>query len=174
MTVKNSTGPENTGGLGRCVLALPSYLKKNGYKTPGDMTDGPLQYSHDTKFNMFEWLHANPPAGLQFNNHMGGYSTDRPSWMDDGFYPVEERLLRGFNTSSTSGGGGDGKGSALLVDIGGGLGHDIEAFSQKFPRANGRLVLQDLEHVIGQVERKDDSIERTIYNFHTEQPVKGK
>jgi len=113
---------------------------------------------------MFDWLHANPPGGANFNYHMGGYSNGRPSWFDKGFYPVQDRLLNGFDDSD---------GSALLVDIGGGLGHDIESFHASFPGVPGRLVLQDLQRVIGQIPAKDDGIERTVYDFHTEQPVKG-
>jgi hypothetical protein len=120
---------------------------------------------------MFEWLQANPPGGVYFNHHMGGYSHGRPSWMDDGFYPVRERLLDGYTTGGDD--GGDGKGAALLVDIGGSVGHDLEEFYKKFPEVEGRLVLQDLEPVINQIEALDDRIERMVYDFHTPQPVKG-
>lgn len=80
-------------------------------------------------------------------------------------YPVQERLLDGFDNSD---------GSALLVDLSGGLGHDIESFDASFPNALGRLVLQDLGRVIHEIPTKEYRIERTVYDFHTEQAVKAK
>lgn len=137
---------------------------KNGYQTPSSISDGSLQHAYNTTNNMFEHLMANPPYGPQFNNHMGGYRQGRPSWMDAGFYPVQERLIDGFDASDNG---------AMLVDIGGGLGHDIDEFRRKYPDAPGRLVLQDLEPVIGQIVELDSKIERMPYDFHTEQPVLG-
>jgi hypothetical protein len=61
---------------------------------------------------MFEHLMAHPPYGMQFNHHMGGYRQGRPSWMDPGFYPVEERLIQGAKTDADA---------AFLVDIAGGV-----------------------------------------------------
>ena len=40
----------------------------------------------------------------------------------------------------------------LLVDVGGGKGHDLIKFSTKYPSARGRLVLQDLPSVIQNLE----------------------
>ncbi|KAL2255433.1 hypothetical protein VTK26DRAFT_3394 [Humicola hyalothermophila] len=143
---------------------FPEYAKLNGYKTPNSLTDGPLQYAYKTQLNLFEHLIAHPPYGAQFNNHMGGYRQGRPSWMDPGFYPVEERLIQGADT---------GPDATFLVDIAGGRGHDLDEFRRKVPHAPGRLVLQDLEPVIQQAEGLDEKIEKMVYNFYTEQPIKG-
>jgi hypothetical protein len=62
----------------------------------------------------------------------------------------------------------------MLVDIGGNVGHDLEEFGRKHPEAPGRLVLQDLPVIIGQIKKLDDRVERMEYDFYTEQPVKGK
>lgn len=96
---------------------------------------------------------------------MGGYRQGRPSWMDDGFYPVKERLLDGADTASDA---------ALIVDIGGSIGHDLDEFRRKYPDAKGRLILQDLPLVISQIVKLDERIERMPYDFYDEQPVKGK
>jgi len=143
---------------------FPEYAMKNGYKTPQSISDGPLQYAYSTELNMFEHLHANPPYGFQFNHHMGGYRQGRPSWMDAGFYPVQERLVDGANT---------GPEDVLLVDIGGNLGHDLDEFRRKHPDAPGRLILQDLPPVLSQIKELDSKIERMEYDFYTEQPIKG-
>lgn len=68
---------------------------------------------------MFEYMIAHPPLGQQFNHHMSGYRQGRPSWMDRDFYPVKERLVKGMDAS---------KDAVMLVDVGGGHGHDIEEF----------------------------------------------
>jgi hypothetical protein len=115
--------------------------------------------------NFFEHLQSKPPHGELFNYHMGGYRQGRPSWMDPGFYPVQERLVEGFDSSNSE--------AALLVDIGGSIGHDLDEFHNKFPEAPGRLVLQDLPRVIGQITELNPKIERQSYDFHEEQPVKG-
>lgn len=163
------SGPKNTGGSSRPIFSLSSWLKENDYQEPGSSDDlvGPFQYGHGTELNMFQWFRANKPADEQFNYHMAGYSHGRPNWFDEEVYPVRERLVKGF----------DGEG-VLLVDIAGGLGQDTEAFAKRFPDVGGRLVLQDLEHVIAQGKAGREGgeasrVEREVYDFHTEQPVKG-
>lgn len=64
--------------------------------------------------------------------------------------------------------------STLLVDIGGGRGHDLEAFRNRFPDARGKLVVQDLPPVIDDIKDLRVNIERQKYDFFTEQPVVGR
>jgi hypothetical protein len=65
----------------------------------------------------------------------------------------------------------------LLVDVGGGVGHDLAEFRRKWPGVKGRLVLQDLGEVIEQAKAMNRETERgveaTVHDFFTEQPVKG-
>ncbi|KAM5382706.1 hypothetical protein ACJZ2D_002289 [Fusarium nematophilum] len=95
---------------------------------------------------------------------MGGYRQGRPSWMDVGFFPVQEKLIDGFEQTDNA---------VLLVEVGGSFGHDIEEFRGKFPDAAGSLVLQDLPPVIDQITKLDGKIDRIKYDFFTEQPIKG-
>lgn len=141
------------------------FAKKTSYREPHDVFDGPLQYGYKTKLDCFSHFAANPPYDLQFAQHMGAYRQGRPSWMDKGFYPVQERLVDGFD------GSGDG---VLLVDVGGSFGHDIDEFRRKHPSAPGRLVVQDLPSVVDQIDKLDGKIERMGHDFFTEQPIKGK
>lgn len=64
---------------------------------------------------------------------------------------------------------------ALLVDMGGSVGHDLSEFRRKWPQASGRLVLQDLAEVLAQAKTMSlhPSIELMEHDFFTEQPVKG-
>ncbi|KAF2453061.1 S-adenosyl-L-methionine-dependent methyltransferase [Lineolata rhizophorae] len=156
--------PALAGGGMAAVYKFPAWLQKYGFKNPESTTEGPYQYAYDTHHNLFGYLMAHPPLGMQFNHHMGGYRQGRPSWMDPGFFPVEERLAAGADTA---------EGAALLVDLGGGHGHDINEFRRKHPDAPGRLILQDLPDVLAQITELDGKIERMGHDFLTEQPVKG-
>ncbi|KAF7542596.1 hypothetical protein G7Z17_g11439 [Cylindrodendrum hubeiense] len=152
---------------GACVNALGQfheYANLKGWKDPTDVYDSPLQHGYKTKLNFFEHLHNNPPYGQQFHHHMGGYRQGRPSWMDAGFFPVEERLIKGFKEAEDT---------TLLVDIGGSFGHDLTEFRTKFSDVPGRLILQDLPVVIEQIQKLDDKIETMKYDFFTEQPIKA-
>jgi hypothetical protein len=120
--------------------------------------------AYNTELNFFEHL-QNVGVGESFNSMMGGYHQGRASWMDANFYPVQERLVDGFDK--------DNKEAAMLVDIGGNMGHDLEEFGRKHPEVPGRLVLQDLPVIIGQIKKLDKRVEPMEYDFYTEQPVKG-
>ncbi|KAI9661682.1 MAG: hypothetical protein M1821_008920 [Bathelium mastoideum] len=61
----------------------------------------------------------------------------------------------------------------LLTDVAGGRGHDLEAFVNKFPRATGQFVLQDLPAVISDIKRLNKDIRRQAYDIFTPQPVLG-
>lgn len=78
--------------------------------------------------------------------------------MDPGFYPVQERLVEGADTNADA---------PFLNDIGGNLGHDLAEFRLKHPNTPGRLILEDLSVVVGQIQELDPSIEQVEYDFHT-------
>jgi hypothetical protein len=84
--------------------------------------------------------------------------------VDREFFPVQERLIDGADSHDRA---------AFLVDIGGSLGHDLEEFNRKHPKVPGRLILQDLQSVLVQINYLDDRIERMAYDFFTENPIKG-
>ncbi|EXF83960.1 major facilitator superfamily transporter [Colletotrichum fioriniae PJ7] len=142
---------------------FPFYLKKHDWSIPPDPRDGPMQDVIGKDNNFFKHMMTNHPAG-EFQNHMAGYRQGRPSWMDDGFFPVSERLVKDADNSPEA---------TFLVDIGGSIGHDLDEFCRKHPTAPGRHVLQDLEYVLSQIQKVDPKIEPMSYDFHTEQPIKG-
>ena len=141
---------------------IPAYLKEIKYQNPGNIADGPFQYAHHTKDPFFVWIGKRPEHFEHFNNYMSGYRQGKRSWMDEGFYPMEERLGRDAEKYGT-----------FLVDIGGGLGHDLEELKLKHRGVRGRLVLQDKPEVISQISKGSDSIDFTAHDFFTPQPVKG-
>ncbi|KAI3537041.1 hypothetical protein CABS01_05095 [Colletotrichum abscissum] len=58
--------------------------------------------------------------------------------------------------------------ATLLVDVAGGLGHDIDDFKKMYPNHPG-----DLPVVINDVEGIDTSIELMGHDFLIQQPIKG-
>ncbi|KAJ6135949.1 hypothetical protein N7512_001109 [Penicillium capsulatum] len=156
--------PLMTSRFTQGILALPAFLKKNGYRNPTSPTNTAFHMGHNTDMGFFEHVQQEPTTAKQFNNHMGVYAQGRPRWMDPGFYPVQERLIDGAEIGDED---------TLLVDVGGSFGHDLIDFHRKWPHAPGRLVLQDLPEVVGSVKEVPSSIHVTAHDFFTEQPVKG-
>jgi hypothetical protein len=82
-------------------------------------------------------------------------------WFD--YFPVESTISKAFPTEDND--------AVLLVDIGGGVGHDLKAFNARFPTLPGRLVLQDLPQVIENITDLPDTIEPLKYDMFTPQPL---
>lgn len=114
---------------------------------------------------MFTWFKSNPKVAGSFNNHMTGYAQALSPWLE--FYPFKERISSAVEDTA-----GDEK-PVLLVDIGGSVGHDLVKLQAACGPLPGRLVLQELPHVINSITSLDASIEKMAYDFFTEQPVKG-
>ena len=88
--------------------------------------------------------------------------------MDPGFYPWEERLLSGCK---------DGKEDVLLVDLGGGLGHDLQELKDKGSSLIGerRLILQELlDKLLREAVKQRPWLEAMAHDFFTPQPIIGK
>jgi len=145
----------------------PEYFKSIGYKQPTSLTDGPFQAAHKTRLPFFEWLVATPPQLSWFDSFMGAYRAGKPNWYDSGFYPVSECLIEGFDANASD---------VLLVDVGGGKGHDLVQFAAAHASRPGKIILQDREQVIaGVIERKGQELpfEVQAHDFFTPQPVKA-
>ena len=101
---------------------LPKYLRETGFESPSDPRDGVIQYAVQSKLGVFDLLNSLPESLRDFNTFMGNTMGARKHWVD--WYPVGERLFNGLDETHPN---------ALLVDIGGGRGHDLTAFHNKFP-----------------------------------------
>ncbi|TVY65553.1 O-methyltransferase asqD [Lachnellula suecica] len=145
----------------RSLANMPNYLESTGFQnvTGGP---GPFETSHNTEDGMFQYLNKNPALMSSFNAFMSGSLETRKSWFET--FPVQEILLEGASTDPDS---------VLLIDIGGGEGHDVEAFRRTFPDAPGKLVLQDLPPTIDNIKHLDPVIITQKYDFFTEQTIKG-
>lgn len=142
------------------IQKTPEFFQKSDYKNPGDPMDGPFQHAYNSTGSCWDWLAKNPDALDRFNTFMEGGRDDTSHWTD--WFPAQEQLLDGVSTDRP-----------LLVDIGGGRGHDLLGFKQRFPVGAGKLVLEDLPSVIEDIQKLDSDIQRVKHNFFEPQPVKG-
>jgi hypothetical protein len=95
---------------------------------------------------------------------MGAANGALPNWCDS--YDVKGRLLDGYSSENSK---------ALIVDIGGGNGHDVQDFKKRYGGiCDGELVLQDLPGVIEGIEQLDAGITQIGHDFFEPQPVQGK
>lgn len=144
------------------VIHMPSFLAKHNYINP----EGPatcFQSALNTELQLFPYLMSRPDHMSNFNDLMTGQRMNRTEWFE--FSDVNKVLFDGYHADDDD--------ATLLIDIGGGRGHDLEAFRKKFPDAKGKLVLQDLPPVIDDITELDPSIVCMKHDFFTEQPIKG-
>ncbi|KAL4921359.1 S-adenosyl-L-methionine-dependent methyltransferase [Aspergillus aurantiobrunneus] len=147
---------------------FPEHFKARAYQSPSlGSLDGPFQQAHSTPLSFFDWIVATPPNLQHFDSFMTAYRAGKPNWYDRGFYPVAERLISGFDASASD---------TLLVDIGGGRGHDVAAFVAQHPSHPGAVILQDREPVIAGVLESTSATDRAFtaqtHDFFTPQPVR--
>ena len=164
MFVLNMTCFTSFDCLGPVYQKLPEYIAANAYREPASTSNGPFQYGHFTNLPLSEWLQVHPRTRQDLSNNMAGYKYGQPSWLDTGFFPAAEVLGKGLK------GGHD---QVLLVDVGGSIGHDIAEFRSRNAQLPGRLILQDVPRVIGQVANLGPGIEAMAHDFFTPQPIKG-
>ena len=89
---------------------------------------------------------------------------EEPAWLS--WFPVRKQILKGTRPDGV-----------VLVDVGGGRGHDVVAFrrsiSPDLPKG-GRVVLEDLSAVLKDAGNLEgEGVEKIEYDFFTPQVVVG-
>lgn len=93
-----------------------------------------------------------------FNEYMAHRRKDQAICWD--VYPVEEEAKDW------------GSDAALLVDIGGNIGHQCAEFKSRFPKIPGRVILEDLPGPIS-MARTTVGVEKRVHDMFTPQPIIG-
>ena len=64
----------------------------------------------------------------------------------------------------------------MIVDVGGGSGHQCRALRKAFPALKGRMVVQDLPFMADMIDKeqaKASDLEPMAHDFYSPQPVQG-
>ncbi|KAI4236803.1 MAG: hypothetical protein LQ349_002306 [Xanthoria aureola] len=142
---------------------LPEFLSRSQYQNPADPLDGPFQFAFDTDRSFFQWLDERPDRMANFNTWMEAHRQGRKNWFHS--FPVERLNSPRISKDPEA---------VMLVDIGGGYGHDLEAFRNAFPECSGRLILEDVPKAINELpDRRKCLMEAIKYDFCTPQPIIG-
>ncbi|KAF4553058.1 O-methyltransferase domain-containing protein 8 [Elsinoe fawcettii] len=147
--------------VAKSAWQIPDYLRDRRYQNPSNPVDAPLQEAFGTKEHFFPFISKNPLLIGSFNDFMGAYREGKESWSN--FYRFQEKVLEGDSEAQT-----------VLVDIGGGLGHDLTAVVKKIPEAKGKVILQDRDEVIASINDLEEGVEKQAHDFFTPQQVKAK
>lgn len=155
----NLLGPQST------MTQALSWVKENGFKAPATAADGPFQRARDTVGtpSFIYYNQKDPKSMSQLSAWMQRIQRDRLNWSS--WLPADVIF----------GAGGNAEDGIFMVDIGGGLGHDLNGFATRYPEREMRLVLQDQPSVIAEAKagKLDPRIELAGHDFFTSQPIKG-
>lgn len=142
------------------ALRMPQFLAKNNYRNPSDSTKS-IAVDH-YGMQPWEYFGKNPELGMHFAKWLTVYQMGQGSWLD--VFPVEQHL------------GGVDADKVAFVDVGGSTGSQSLALRKAFSGITGKVVVQDLPHVIETADTAagaDVGVEFQVYDFTTEQPIKG-
>lgn len=145
-----------------CVL--PEFLEHSKYKNPVDSAQGAFQYWQGADTSLFTWAGQNERFRVDFNDAMECHSQyNLTPWTE--VYPTDTIIADGKAKPDRK----------LVLDIGGGKGHDLLKFLGRHAEEcpEGSLVLQDLPDILKGVRFESKAIEIQPHDFFTEQPVKG-
>ncbi|KAL2022628.1 hypothetical protein VTK56DRAFT_4972 [Thermocarpiscus australiensis] len=151
---------------------LPAYLKQTGFKNPTDMNDCNFQFWRGPGANMFQYVGTNPLLTSDFNDAMECHSKyNLTPWID--IYPTDTILSAAAAAKEPS--SPSAPRPPLVVDIGGGKGHDLLKFLARHPSVPaGSLVLQDLPDILSGVAddaRRAPAIAVQPHDFFAPQPA---
>jgi len=145
------------------------WAKDKAYKAPTSSLDGPFQEANGivgrTAFDY--WVNVDPTSMSNLSAFMQRVQQDRLNW--SAWFPANILFpSSGLNTSSE-------EDAVFMVDVGGGLGHDLSGFAGRYPDRSMQLVLQDQPEVIQESkhQRLDSRIRFMEHNFFQPQPIKG-
>ncbi|KAF3022577.1 hypothetical protein E8E14_013322 [Neopestalotiopsis sp. 37M] len=138
--------------------ALPSFLKKTGYKTPADELHTCFQDAWNTPLHAYAFFTDHPEHLGAFNDYMALRRKPDLSWLS--VYPVTEETT-GWSAEQP-----------VFVNVGGGVGHQCAQFRETFPQVPGRVILQDMPHSIAKA-LPTPGVENMVHDFFQPQPIKG-
>ncbi|KAI4669702.1 uncharacterized protein J4E88_009985 [Alternaria novae-zelandiae] len=143
---------------------VPSFLDSISHQNPSDINNGPFQHAHDfSNKSLYTYFDEDAAMGERFGGMIQMYNAGKHFFWEDGYYPFRERLVGGGPVSDEE---------VLLVDIGGGDAGDLGLLRKALGEdVKGRLVLQELKHIVDRSEQ--DGFEAHVGDWNEVQPIKG-
>ncbi|KAH8731888.1 S-adenosyl-L-methionine-dependent methyltransferase [Phaeosphaeriaceae sp. PMI808] len=143
---------------------VPSFLDSISHQNPADINNGPFQHAYNMpNKSLYTYFGENSAMGQRFGGMIQMYNAGKPFFWEDGWYPIQERLIDGGPASNED---------VLLIDIGGGDAGDLGILRKALgPEVKGRLILQELKHIVDKANQ--DGYEAQIGDWNQVQPVKG-
>ena len=138
-----------------CFLSLPAYLKSINHASPASQA-GNWSFVHGK--DIWTWFKANAEADKTVGLTMSALSTYRAPFFE--IFSAKDLIA---NSSGAE---------VLLVDVGGSLGHDLEAFIRTYPQSSGRLVLQDRQEVLQNAD-VHPGIKKMAHDLMLPNPIRG-
>lgn len=137
-------------------VRLPSYFASNGFNEPFSQETGPYAEA----FNCTYWQRVNRSPKLKddFDTYMAAHKKGRSSIVD--LLPLSS-LVEGYDKSLP----------VLLVDVGGGVGHQSKELKSRYPFLEGDIIVQDLQ-ISKELELA--GVRGMNYDFFTPQPIRSK
>ncbi|OKL62095.1 hypothetical protein UA08_02973 [Talaromyces atroroseus] len=141
------------GSLHRVLTSGPNGPDGSGKKTA-------FQVTHNTTQSFYDWLESNPERHASFYGYMAAVHAVTKKWVD--VVQFDEEIAHNAHENEV-----------VFVDIGGGDGsQSIEV--QKVHNLGGKIVMQDRAAVVEKAQKaREAGVETMVYDFFTEQPVKG-
>lgn len=150
----------------RAYNAIPKFLASTGYRNPSGAC--PFNLAYNTEQSVFDWRKHNLENAKAGQAFMAAQRTGQQS-----IWSSESVSLSDLNLSDSD----LEAGRVLLVDVGGGFGHQCIDLRKLNPDLKGRIITQDLPLVHDMRDNTDEllalDIEPTAHDFMSPQPVLG-
>lgn len=137
---------------------LPSVLAERKYENLSDNTQTVFNKTFKTNLPVFLWFPQHLEEFNHFNKYMGAQRAGMPTWLD--VYPLKDE------TSTWD------PQKPVLVDVGGGFGHQCAALQARYPDLKGRIILQDLPQALAHAMPLPN-VKVMEHDFFQPQPAKG-
>ncbi|KIA75358.1 hypothetical protein HK57_00187 [Aspergillus ustus] len=138
------------------IHELPNFLERTHYRNPTDRYHLSFQDAFNWEGDLFTFFEADPHRQVLFNRHM----------------QLQRSSITNWGTMATLLATNQSPDAVLLVDIGGGVGHQCERIRANCPNIQGRLILQDLPEVMKNA-LPIPGVEAMAHNVFEPQPIKG-
>ena len=139
--------------------------KDNAWKAPERADNGPFQQARGiVGTNTFQhFVKTEPHLLTNLSALMKVIQRDRLNW--SAWFPADVLFPPGSEDADVP----------YMVDVGGGLGHDLMGLAQRYPDKKIRLIVEDLPSVIAETkeEKLDPRIGLVEHDFFKENPIKG-